>query len=213
MNLWDRFAAVRAEWDVLGHPFYERWSRGELTPGELATYSGQYRHAVVALADASAGAAERATGELRSHLEVHAAEEAGHVALWDQFVEAASGDCRAAALPETADCAAAWADPTRGVGPTLSALYSIESAQPDIAAIKRRGLLELYGFEAGEATEYFDVHAELDHEHAAAHRAWIEERLAGEDEDELVQAARRVLAANWTLLDGVSADRVPPVRA
>jgi pyrroloquinoline-quinone synthase len=209
MNLWDRLAAVRAEWDVLGHPFYERWSRGELTPGALAAYSGQYRHAVVALAGASAGAAEQATGPLRDHLRAHAAEEAGHVALWDRFVEAAGGDCRATAFPDTAECASAWADPDRGVGPTLAALYAIESAQPEIAAVKRRGLVDLYGFEPGDAIEYFDVHATLDHDHAAAHRDWLEADLANQDEDELVQAARRVLAANWKLLDGVSVGPVP----
>jgi pyrroloquinoline-quinone synthase len=209
MNLWHRLAAVRAEWDVLGHPFYLRWSRGELTPGELAAYSEQYRHAVVALADASAGAAAKATGPVREHLRGHAAEEAEHVALWDRFVEAAGGDRSATAFPETAECAGVWADPGRDAGATLAALYAIESAQPEIAAVKRRGLVDLYGFQPGEAIEYFDVHATLDYQHAAAHRAWIEAQRPNENEDELVRAADRVLAANWKLLDGVSVERVP----
>src|SRR6266480_2762995 len=47
---------ARQRWDVLKHPFYERWERGELTREELAFYAGEYRHAVVALARAAAAA-------------------------------------------------------------------------------------------------------------------------------------------------------------
>src|SRR2546423_6394037 len=64
-----RLDAVRAEWDVLAHPFYQRWSRGELLRDELAAYSGQYRHAVTGLARGSASAAAHADGELHEHLE------------------------------------------------------------------------------------------------------------------------------------------------
>ena len=79
--------AVRESWNVLRHPFYARWSRGELTERELAFYAGQYRHAVVALADA----AERAGSP-------HAAEEREHVALWDEFAGAVGGATEAAPL-------------------------------------------------------------------------------------------------------------------
>jgi pyrroloquinoline-quinone synthase len=204
VSFWDRLAAVRTEWDVLGHPFYVRWSQGELSREELAAYAAQYRYAVAALAEASAVAAARAEGPLRAHLEAHAAEESEHVALWDRFVEAAGGDAAAAPTPETRACATAWAGAERPVLATLAALYAIEAAQPQIAEVKRRGLVELYGFGPGPATDYFDVHATLDHEHAAAHRAWLDASLEGADEDELVAAGRDVLAANWRLLDGVS---------
>jgi pyrroloquinoline-quinone synthase len=203
MDLWDRLDAVRAEWDVLAHPFYQRWSRGELLRDELARYSGQYRHAVTALARGSAAAASAAEGELREHLEEHAAEEAEHIELWDRFVEAADGDRSADPLPETRGCANSWAGEGRTPDEALAALYAIESAQPAIAEVKRDGLVELYGFEPGPATEYFDVHATRDREHAAAHRAMLERRLGGADRDRLVEAARAVLRANWELLDGV----------
>jgi pyrroloquinoline-quinone synthase len=203
-SFWDRLAAVRTEWDVLGHPFYVRWSQGDLSREELAAYAGQYRHAVTALAEASTRAAARAEGPVRAHLEAHAAEEAEHVALWDRFLEAAGGDAGAAPTPETSDCARVWSGADRPLLATLAALYAIEAAQPGIAEVKRRGLVDLYGFEPGPATDYFDVHATLDHEHAAAHRAWLEASLRDADEDELVAAGRAVLAANWRLLDGVA---------
>jgi NAD(P)H-dependent flavin oxidoreductase YrpB (nitropropane dioxygenase family) len=62
VDLWSRLADVQSRWNVLDHPFYQRWSRGELSADELAVYAGQYRHAVVALAQA-AGAAARAAGD------------------------------------------------------------------------------------------------------------------------------------------------------
>jgi pyrroloquinoline-quinone synthase len=204
MDFWDRMAATAAERDVLQHPFYVRWTRGELTRAELADYAGQYRHAVVALAGASAEAAPAAGAGLRAHLEEHSVEETGHVALWDRFVAATGGDAGAAPNAGTTACAGAWAAPGRSPAATLAALYAIESAQPAIAAVKRAGLVELYGFDPGDATEYFDVHAELDHEHAAAHREFLTRELeAGADQDELIDAARAALEGNWALLDGV----------
>jgi pyrroloquinoline-quinone synthase len=204
VDFWSRLDRVRTHCDVLEHPFYRRWSRGELSRGELAGYAGQYRHAVVALAAASADAASGADGALRDHLEAHAAEEAGHVDLWDGFLYAVGGDRDAAPSPETRACAEAWrGSDGRSLTGTLAGLYAIEAAQPAIAEAKRTGLTAFYGFEPGPATAYFDLHATLDVAHARAHRAWIEHGLATADEDELLESAHAVLAGNWTLLDGV----------
>ena len=92
-SVWDRIEEARARHDVLQHPFYVRWSAGELTSGELARYSGQYRHAVTAIAELSTQAA----AELPDHPELasHAGEEYAHVALWDGFVDAVEGDSTA----------------------------------------------------------------------------------------------------------------------
>ena len=205
MDFWDRFNAVAAERDVLQHPFYVRWTEGKLSRDELADYAGQYRHAVVALAQASASAAPRSYPELREHLEEHAAEEASHVALWDSFVAATGGSTDADANESTASCASAWVGERRTPAETLAALYAIESAQPAIASVKRAGLVDLYGYEPGPGTEYFDVHAELDHEHAAQHREFLERELAaGADKEALLRAAADVLDGNWKLLDGVA---------
>jgi pyrroloquinoline-quinone synthase len=208
MDLFTRIEAARERYNVLEHPFYQRWSAGELRQDELAAYAGQYRHAVVALADASERAAEAATPALKAELEKHAAEERSHVTLWDEFTKAIGGDVEAEPNAETVACADAWAgDEGRSLEATLAALYAIESGQPAIAETKRAGLLEHYGIEDGSGTEYFSLHATLDHEHAAQERELLSGLLADADEDALVAEAEAVLRANWELLDGVDAAR------
>ena len=83
------------------------------------------------------------------------------------------------------------------------ALYAIESGQPAISQTKLVGLREHYGVGDPEATAYFELHSQLDHEHAAAGRELIEARLDGADTDALVAEAEAVLRGNWRLLDGV----------
>jgi len=195
---------VRERWDVLRHPFYQRWSAGTLTRAELATYAGEYHHAVTALADAAAGAARAAGPELEAELARHAAEEAAHVDLWDDFARAVGGSPAVDPRPETLACARTWAGRAdRSLLRSLVALYAIEAGQPAISATKHAGLLEHYGVEDGPATAYFTLHAHLDHEHAAAGREQIEPRLAAADLDVLLAEAEAVLRANWELLDGV----------
>lgn len=199
-SIWDRIESSRERWDVLRHPFYERWSAGELSREELARYSGQYRHAVVAIAELSAEIADRLPQfpELRRH----AAEELGHVRLWDGFVEAVGGDSDSEPTPETEVCAGEW---TSGESTLelLGKLYAVEVAQPAISQTKRQGLLDRYGFEDGLGTAYFKVHEGRDVEHAAEVKALIEQLLEDGDESDVAAAAGSAYEANWRLLDGV----------
>lgn len=200
LTIWERIEKARERWNVLHHPFYVRWTAGELTSEELARYSGQYRHAVEAIARTSAQAADAAP--TLADLREHAVEEREHVALWDGFVEATGGDTGAGPTPETEECVEAWTS-EGDLASRLVTLYAIESAQPEISRIKREGLVSSYGFEEGDGTRYFEVHERLDSEHAAQARDLLAE-LAGEaGEDRLVAAAERAYRANWRLLDGV----------
>lgn len=206
MDFWDRLSATADRHDVLRHPFYVRWSEGALTHEELSLYAGQYAHAVRALARATRNAADAAPAGMAAELAGHAREEDSHVELWSRFAGAVGGSAADAPLPETTECADAWSDDERDLLPTLVALYAIESAQPAISETKRAGLAAHYGMPQGPGSEYFDVHAVRDHEHAARGRAMIEQLLDDEDgvdHDALVAEAGRVLAANWRLLDGV----------
>ena len=198
----ERIEQARSRWNVLEHAFYKRWSAGDLSPEELARYSGQYRHAVEAVATASAALAD----QLPDHLELreHAREEADHVALWDGFVDAVGGSPDAAANAETEACVAEW---TRADSPlnTLARLYAVESGQPEISTTKLEGLSAHYGVETDAGTAYFTLHRGRDVEHAAEGIELLEELLAADPgaADGVVAAAEATFRANWKLLDGV----------
>jgi pyrroloquinoline-quinone synthase len=195
MNLIERLDEARRRCNVLEHPFYVRWECGELTREELGNYAGQYGHAVAALAR-TAGVASDLSGP------EHAAEEAAHVDLWDDFAAAVGADAGSEPLPETASCVESW---TAAETPleAVAVLYAIEAGQPEISKTKLNGLVRHYGFEEDSpATAYFSLHAERDHEHAAASRALLEQ--APDDPEPLVRRAEAALAGNWALLDGVS---------
>lgn len=200
-STWDRIERSRESWNVLEHPFYQRWSAGELSADELARYSGQYRHAVCAIADL-AEAASTARPE-DSELREHAAEESAHIRLWDGFVSEVGGDVEATANLQTSECVAEWTRADGLVG-SLAALYAIESGQPPISKTKLEGLRDHYGIENARGTTYFTVHQHRDTEHARQARELIEEMSAPEDADAIVERAQAAFKANWKLLDGVS---------
>ena len=203
-DVWQRIEQARARWNVLEHPFDQRWSAGELTREELAEYSGQYRHATAAIARLSTAVAESAPESERADLLRHAAEEEDHIALWDGFVEAVGGEVAAAPTAETKECVDAWTA-ADGRLAQLVRLYALESGQPEISKTTREGLAEYYGIGDGPGNEYFRVHEVADVDHASEGRSLIESHLAGADADALVEAAEAAFKANWRLLDGVSA--------
>ena len=202
-SVWNRIEESRARHNVLEHPFYVRWSAGELTEEELARYAGQYRHATEALAKLCADTARRAPDSYRSKIELHAAEEQDHIALWDGFIEATGGEIGVQPTPETAECVRKWTTHGSYVE-ALAAMYAIESGQPEISRIKREGLSEFYGINSGAGSEYFRVHETADEAHAAENRRLIERAMRPGDEDAVVAAAESVFVANLRLLDGVS---------
>ncbi len=206
-ELFARLDSAHERWDVLRHPFYQRWSAGTLEPGELSFYAGEYRHAVVALADQARAAATGAAAEpaLAGDLAAHAQEETDHVALWDDFAAAVGGRRVRSPRAETEACSTAW---TAGddLLERLAVLYAVESAQPAISQTKLDGLDAHYGLARdANASAYFALHAERDLEHAAHSRALLEQRATAADADRLVARAETALEANWHLLDGVDA--------
>jgi len=202
MDFFARLDAVRDRWNVLEHPFYKGWNEGALSRADIGFYAGEYRHAVVALAEAMGAAARAAEPAVKAELEQHAADEAAHIELWDAFGDSVGAVHDQEPRPETRACAEAWT-----AGETtlerLVATYAVEAAQPAISKTKLEGLIRHYGVDEGPATEYFALHAELDVMHAERSRELIADRLEGADADRLLEVAEAALRGNWELLDGV----------
>ena len=141
-TVWDRIEEARARHDVLQHPFYVRWSAGELTAEELARYSGQYRHAVTAIAELSA---ERGRGAARAPR----ARRATPTRSAPTSRSGTASSTRSTATPaprrppRRAECVEVWTE-RDGALRALARLYAIESGQPEISKTKLEGLAAHY---------------------------------------------------------------------
>ena len=199
---------------LLTHPFYQAWTRGELTAAALKDYAIQYyRHVeafptyLSALHSHTADAATR-----RQILQNLMDEEAGspnHPELWMQFAGAvgASEDEVKSAEPwdETRNLVDAFRRFCRdgSTAEGLAALYSYESQIPAVATSKIDGLKRFYGKDSPEALQYFVVHEEADREHSAVERRLLETHVSDTNADSVRQASAQALDALWEMLSGV----------
>ncbi len=165
MEIFDLLDAARRRINVLEHPFYERWSAGELAPEELSFYAGEYRHAV--------GGARRCleprgccgSSGARAHAGAPRCARRPATLSCGTTSRAQSGaeaGADAQPLQQTRECAASW---TAGEDllEHLAVLYTVEASQPAISTTKLEGLTTHYGLaEDSPGLGYFKLHATLD---------------------------------------------------
>lgn len=219
-ELWKAIDGVLAEYDLLKHPFYQAWSRGELTHDELAFYGQQYLEHVAAFPTyLTALHARQPEGEVRRALLSNAADEEidgrSHADLWRQFVRGMGGETGAAeVLPEMRALVATYREiaAKESSATALGAFYAYESQVPRVAAEKRAGLKAHYG--ADDATcEYFSLHTTADVHHSNVWRQLIGRCLEQDaaSADEVLEGARTGARALWKALDGIEAARLAAV--
>ena len=191
---------------LLSHPFYRRWSRGELLLGELGAYAGQYRVIEARLPGWLVSIQRSAqNGEVTELVQRNLDDEVGgpvtHLELFDRFAAAVG-----ATNPQATEI-----DPaTRSLldihdelvassaAEGLAAVLSYELQSPEISASKAAGLRSQYGVD-GDSVAFWDTHALVEGDHAS----WtLDAVVAAGGEPPMVRtAARRTADAWWAFLD------------
>ena len=208
---WTELDLVQGKWNVLEHPFYERWLKGSLTTDDLATYAEEQDHLVVAVAALARSAAAKAPdGILHDLLWDGARDEDRRVALWRRFVSAVGWEPRSAwhfgsePEDETLVCSRVWAgDPLRPLALDVVTRYALGASLPRVAALERSGLVGHYGFTDDAATAYFVDRTRRREELTARIRAALAGLLGGEDCLGLLRQVESVHLSHWQMLDGL----------
>ncbi|WP_446744871.1 CADD family putative folate metabolism protein [Silvibacterium acidisoli] len=210
----DSLDARIASQHLLQHPFYQAWSRGELSMDALRDYATQYYHHVAAFPTyLSAVHAQTDDAVTRRQLLTNLIdEEAGspnHPELWLQFAESLGLDREqvqsSKQWPATKKLIGDFRDccGSRGTEAGLCALYAYESQIPAVSEKKIDGLKEFYGFSNPADYAYFTVHIEADREHAAVEAAQIARLVDATHGEAALGAAGEVLDGLYGLLSAV----------
>jgi pyrroloquinoline-quinone synthase len=206
-----------ARHDLLTHPFYQAWAKGELTHEDLRHYAIEYFHHVAAFPDYLEMFESRLPkGELAQAVAENRAGEDGHAELWLDFAEGMGADRATVAsgrpLQEIQDLIATFESIARegSAAEALAAFYAYESQVPRIATEKARGLKEMYGADQ-KTCAYFTLHQTADVHHARVWNDQLEKQVRDGDpqsEPKALAAAERIAQALWRALDGVERERV-----
>jgi pyrroloquinoline-quinone synthase len=202
---------------LLSHPFYQAWTRGELTLPELRHYSVQYLPFVEAFPRfVSALHSHCEDKEARAEIFENLMDEEGqtgrskpHPELWRGFMDGlgAAQDgtpyCEGAlALKSTflQLCQSSYAE-------ALCALYAYEYQTPEISKTKIEGLEKFYGLTDAGGVEFFRVHEAADLYHSATCEKLIG-ALPADQQDAALLAARKAAESLWNFLSAVYEDKM-----
>jgi pyrroloquinoline-quinone synthase len=196
---------------LLDHPFYRSWAEGTLTRDDLSFYAGQYWRQVEAFPGYLQALLDRLPpGAARDAIARNLSDERDddHPGLWVRFARTLGcDDLDIESLePETKACVEAFrgASQNRSAAFALGMLYVYESQTPEVAKTKIEGLRKFYGID-GDAVKYFELHGELDVEHAKdLSRALDTVIETDRDGMDAVEGARAGATAIYGLLDGVA---------
>ena len=194
MNIEQQLNSSIEKWNLLKHPFYQSWSKGELPVAALQTYAQEYG-AFIALLPA---------GWQALNDDETVQEEREHAELWDNFAAGLNTRIGAAQISNVKDLIAearvSFADPVSALG----ALYAFEVQQPATAHSKLAGLRAFYQLPAS-VEPYFEIHSHNEHE-AAKLLARIE-GLSAIEQQQAAAACEAMGQALWNALSGIYDDK------
>ncbi len=195
---------------LLKHPFYQMWTKGELTMDSLRGYSEEYFHLVTTVPALVRNVEAHATAPTdRRNIAESVAEEESHVEMWARFAEGIGVKSDAlrkySASDETRRAVDSLNELTgRSLWEGAAAMYAYESELPKISTTKIDGLRRFYGMTSPEALEYLVVHEKVDIKHAAIWRR-IMTKAPTADEPKMVGAATASLKALNRILTSIQA--------
>lgn len=195
---------------LLDHPYYRAWQDGELAADDLQRYAEQYRSFERCLPEVLSEAAGRtAHGRARDLIDANLLDEVSnprpHVELFDDFAAAVGAVDHVEPTPATADLVGLYRQAAaEGPLPLLAVVAAYESQAAGIASTKASALTEQYGLDE-KAIAFWDVHAEIEDQHAA----WTVDALESLDAApaEVARWANRSARAWWNFLDEREASR------
>ena len=226
-DLQETLTQVIADLRLLDHPFYKRWEAGELDAGELGRYATQYRFFEAFIPDylesimgaigqdASLQGASAALNLIESNLADERGNPVPHVELFDQFAVAVGAYANGQTDPSPAILSLldSYADAlSKGAAAALGAFCAYEMQSSEIASSKGDGLRRHYGADSS-TTEFWDLHAKIDLDHADWTRQALESLIASSDQPdatrtEVLTSARDSAQAWWKFLDEREACRI-----
>jgi pyrroloquinoline-quinone synthase len=194
MNVNQQLNSSIEKWNLLKHPFYQAWSKGELPLAALQTYAQEYGAFIATLPDGWQTLNDAETVE----------EEREHAELWNHFAAGLNtqiGTAQIASVQDLINTArASFAQPASAIG----ALYAFEVQQPATAQSKLAGLRAFYHLPVF-VEPYFEIHSHNEHE-AAKLLARVE-GLSEIDQQHAVEACEAMGQALWNALSGIYDDK------
>ena len=212
-----------AKYDLLCHPFYLAWSRGQLTAADLREYAAEYYHHVAAFPSyLSAFQSRLQDGAVRKAVAENCADEEGvgspdgrsHAEVWMDFAAGFGGSEQDVQnrrpVSEVLELIASFRRVARegSSAEALAAFYAYESQVPRVAKEKARGLKEMYGADA-KACRYFTLHTTADVRHSQVWQELLSKEVADDaSAARALDAAESAAKALWTALDGIERERL-----
>lgn len=216
MNWFDDVRKTIEGKHLLQHPFYQRWSAGELTREELSEYAREYYHYTLAFPTFVSSVHSQSNDfALRQELLENLIEEErgddNHPELWLRFCDALGLDRETVLSSSPSAATSRLIEVMRSLcrdGAShegLASLYAYESQVPAVAQTKIEGLRKFYGIEDSRDISFFTTHLVADVLHAQTSEGWLG-RLC--DTDARKQSASEAVAATldalYGFLDGVN---------
>ena len=210
MTLSQRLTQIIEEKHLLKHPFYQAWTRGELSRTVLQKYASQYYAQVASFPRFVSSvhsrcpelSARKVLTENLADEEIHGTD---HPTLWMDFARGLGAtEARVKAevpRPETQQMVDTYFQlAERDWKDGLCALFAYESQVPAVSTSKIDGLEKFYGVKDPETLAFFHVHQHYDVEHARKVAELIDLHAEPQAAEKATREATQVL---WDFLDGM----------